>query len=67
MRNSVTRAGAVLAALEDHQIKTADKLAASIGVSPRTIYRYMRDLRAAGHPIKGEAGMGFLLKERPSK
>ncbi|WP_164750547.1 HTH domain-containing protein [Mesorhizobium sp.] len=67
MSSSVTRAGAVLAALEDHQIKTADKLAASVGVSPRTIYRYMRDLRAAGHPILSGAGMGYLLKERPSK
>lgn len=67
MSSSVARAGAVLAALEDHQVKTADKLAASVGVSPRTIYRYMRDLRAAGHPIQGESGIGYLLKERPAK
>ncbi|RUV07988.1 helix-turn-helix domain-containing protein [Mesorhizobium sp. M1A.F.Ca.IN.020.03.2.1] len=67
MSSSVTRAGAVLAALEDHQIKTADKLAASVGVSPRTIYRYMRDLRAAGHPILSEAGLGYQLRRERTK
>lgn len=62
MTSSVTRAGAVLAALGDHEIKRADDLAVSVGVSARTIYRYMRDLRAAGHQIKGEAGIGYQLK-----
>ena len=62
MSGAVLRAGAVLAALGDHQIKTADALAAGVGVSPRTIYRYMRDLRAAGHPIRSEAGIGYQLK-----
>ncbi|MGX9145878.1 helix-turn-helix domain-containing protein [Mesorhizobium sp. 128a] len=61
------KAGEVLAALSNHQVTTGAKLAAQVKVSERTIYRYMRDLRAAGHPILSEAGMGYLLKERPAK
>jgi len=61
------KAGEILAVLGDHQVTTGAKLAAQVKVSERTIYRYMRELRAAGHPILSEAGMGYLLKERPSK
>ncbi|TIP13178.1 helix-turn-helix domain-containing protein [Mesorhizobium sp.] len=55
----------VLAALGDYQVTTAHKLAARLKVSERTIYRYMRDLRAAGQPILSEAGMGYQLRRRP--
>lgn len=54
----------VLAALGNHQVTTAQQLAASIKVSERTIYRYIKDLRAGGAPIQGEAGMGFQLKRQ---
>lgn len=57
--------GEVLAALADHEVTTADKLAAHVKVSERTIYRYIRQLRAAGAPIRSEAGMGFQLRRRP--
>lgn len=40
---------------------TAGALAASLGVSPRTIYRDIDALRGAGAPIDGEAGVGFRL------
>lgn len=54
----------VLAALGDHEVTTAQKLAARVAVSERTVYRYIKDLRAAGAPIRGEAGMGFQLRKR---
>lgn len=57
--------GEVLAALGDHEVTTADKLASRVKVSERTIYRYIRQLRAAGAPILSEAGMGYMLKRRP--
>jgi predicted DNA-binding transcriptional regulator YafY len=63
----VYKASEVLAVLSDHQVTTGAKLAAQVKVSERTIYRYVRQLRAAGHPILSEAGMGYLLKERPAK
>ncbi|TIU02365.1 MAG: helix-turn-helix domain-containing protein [Mesorhizobium sp.] len=56
------KASEVLAALRDYQLKTGAKLAATIKVSERTIYRYIAQLRAAGAPILSEAGMGYQLK-----
>lgn len=44
-------------------LTTADDLAAKIGVSPRTVYRYVDELRRNGAPIKGEAGIGYMLRE----
>ncbi len=59
-----TKANQVLAALGDGEVTTAQKLAASIKVSERTIYRYIKDLRAGGAQIRGEAGTGFQLKRK---
>lgn len=42
---------------------TADRLAAETGVSPRTLYRDIQALRAAGALIDGEAGYGYSLTE----
>ncbi|MBA1141716.1 HTH domain-containing protein [Mesorhizobium neociceri] len=55
----------VLAALSDHEVTTAPKLAARLNVCERTIHRYIKELRAAGAPIRGEAGMGFQLRRKP--
>jgi predicted DNA-binding transcriptional regulator YafY len=41
---------------------TADALAAAIGVSVRTLYRDINELRAQGARIEGEAGFGYVLK-----
>lgn len=60
-----TKAREVLAALGDHEVTTADKLASRVGVCERTIHRYIKQLRAAGAPIRGEAGMGFQLRRKP--
>lgn len=59
---SAHKADEVLAALSDYQVTTGAKLAAKVHVSERTIYRYIRQLRAAGAPILSEAGMGYQLR-----
>ena len=41
---------------------TAQKLAAKLQVSVRTIYRDVRDLQLSGIPIEGEAGVGYTLR-----
>lgn len=44
-----------------HQAVTADSLAESFEVSPRTIYRDIQDLIDSGVPIHGEAGVGYVI------
>jgi predicted DNA-binding transcriptional regulator YafY len=41
---------------------TAAALAGALGVSERTIYRDIADLRTEGAPIQGEAGLGYVLR-----
>ncbi len=45
---------------------TAARLAAETGVSPRTLYRDIDSLRAAGAVIDGEPGFGYTLTEDPA-
>lgn len=45
---------------------TAKRLAAETGVSPRTIYRDIDSLRAAGALIDGDPGYGYTLTEDPA-
>lgn len=40
---------------------TAAALAEDLGISVRTVYRYVRELEDAGVPIEGEAGVGYRL------
>ena len=40
---------------------TAAVLAAELGLSVRSIYRYVDDLSVAGIPVYGEAGIGYRL------
>ncbi len=40
---------------------TADKLACELRVSKRSIYRDIADLTGQGVPVRGEAGMGYIL------
>ena len=49
--------------VRSHQPITAEKLAERIGVSVRTVYRYIDDLSLSNIPIYGEAGVGYRLRE----
>ncbi|HTA66385.1 MAG TPA: YafY family protein [Xanthomonadaceae bacterium] len=42
---------------------TAQQLATTLGVSPRTVYRDVADLQLSGVPIEGEAGVGYVLRK----
>lgn len=42
---------------------TADQIAGELGVSVRTVYRYIDDLSVSGIPIYGTAGVGYQLHE----
>lgn len=41
----------------------AHRLADTLGVSLRTVYRDVADLQRSGVPIEGEAGVGYLLRK----
>jgi predicted DNA-binding transcriptional regulator YafY len=41
----------------------ARNLAATLGVSLRTVYRDVADLQSSGVPIEGEAGVGYVLRK----
>ena len=47
--------------LRGGRVVTAADLAQELEVSPRTVYRDVRDLIASGVPIEGEAGVGYCL------
>src|SRR2546423_15176836 len=44
--------------LRGRRLTTAAFLAGRLGVSPRTVYRDVRDLSLSGVPVEGEAGVG---------
>src|SRR6185312_8656389 len=41
----------------------ARRIADTLGVSLRTVYRDVADLQTSGIPIEGEAGVGYLLRK----
>ncbi|MCP3920125.1 MAG: YafY family transcriptional regulator [bacterium] len=47
--------------LRGRPVVTATEIAQELEVSPRTVYRDVRDLIASGVPIEGEAGVGYTL------
>lgn len=49
--------------VRSHQPITAEKLAERLGVSVRTVYRYIDDLSISNIPIYGETGVGYRLSE----
>lgn len=49
--------------IRSHQPITAEQLAERIGVSIRTIYRYIDDLSVSGIPVYGEPGIGYVMDE----
>ncbi len=49
--------------LRGGRLTTAQALADTLEVSPRTIYRDVADLIGSGVPIEGEAGVGYIMRE----
>ncbi len=49
--------------LRGGRLVTAAKLAETLEVSERTIYRDIADLQASGVPIDGEAGVGYVMRD----
>ena len=47
--------------LRRDRVTTGAKLAAELGISPRSLYRDIADLMASGVPIESEAGVGYRL------
>lgn len=52
----------ILNLLRARRTLTAADLATELGVSVRTIYRDIEDLRSSGVPVAGEAGVGYRLQ-----
>jgi predicted DNA-binding transcriptional regulator YafY len=52
----------LLEQLRSRPVCTASELSAALEVSPRTIYRDIEALVGAGVPIRGEAGVGYILE-----
>jgi predicted DNA-binding transcriptional regulator YafY len=48
--------------LRGRRLTTAAQLAEWLEVTPRTIYRDIRDLLLSGVPIEGEAGVGYRMR-----
>lgn len=49
--------------LRRSRLVTAQRLAADLEVSERTVYRDIRDLSLSGVPVRGEAGVGYALAQ----
>jgi predicted DNA-binding transcriptional regulator YafY len=47
-----------------NQVITAAEIADRLGLSERTVYRHIVILKADGVPIVGEAGFGYVLREK---
>lgn len=47
--------------LRKSRLVTAQRLAEELEVSERTVYRDIRDLSLSGVPVRGEAGVGYVL------
>lgn len=56
------RPAAVLQVLDRRTVTHSRELARRLGVTQRTIFRYVKELRKQGVPLLGEAGVGFYLR-----
>ncbi len=58
-RHKIDALTAILRKLNDNERVTAGALAQEMGISERTIYRYLENLQAAGYPIYFDRDAGF--------
>ncbi len=61
LSRKMQRVASVEAILARKELVTADKIADQIGISARTVYRVIRDLKDRGVRVRGEAGVGYLV------
>jgi predicted DNA-binding transcriptional regulator YafY len=61
-RRTDGRLAKLLSMMQGGGLVTAQQLAARMGLNDRTIYRYVEQLRARGHNIQGERGLGYMLR-----
>lgn len=59
----VDRLFEIIQLLRGKRLRTAEFIAAELGVSQRTIYRDIAGLMASGIPIEGERGVGYLISQ----
>jgi len=52
----------MLRLMKPGELVKADTLAARVGISVRSVYRRIQRLRAEGHRIPGQAGMGYMRR-----
>jgi predicted DNA-binding transcriptional regulator YafY len=64
MMRRADRHSQIVQHLRGGRLVTAQKLGQWLEVSERTIYRDIADLQSTGVPIDGEAGVGYLMRER---
>ena len=53
----------IVQALRGGRLVTARRLAETLEVSERTIYRDIADLQSSGVPVEGEAGYGYVMQD----
>ena len=53
----------IIQLLRNHRVTTAARLAESLDVSERTVYRDIGDLVSSGVPIEGERGVGYVMRK----
>ena len=57
----------ILMILQTRGRTSAETLAEELEVSVRTVYRDIHFMQALGLPIEGEAGVGYLLRQKPQR
>ena len=66
-RSYVRRMAFIMAMLSDGSTRTAAMMADEMKVSERSIYRDIARMRSEGAPVRGEAGVGYVLGGRHAR
>jgi biotin operon repressor len=49
----------------DGEFTRSTEIGLELGCSRRTVFRYIKELKARGHKIKGESGFGYFIHHQP--